>query len=73
MIQHEGLKDLLAPKTLHWSSYVANVFWIFLGIILSTIFLDIENSEPRFDFRCGSMATRNSFVESVTKSIKQIP
>ena len=50
----EGLKDLLAPKTLHWFSYVANVFWILLGIILSAIFLDIENSEPRFDFHCGS-------------------
>ena len=50
----DGLKYLLAPKTLHWFSYVANVFWILLGIILSAIFLDIENSEPRFDFRCGS-------------------
>ena len=50
----EGLKDLLAPKTLHWFSYVANVFWILLGIILSAIFLDIENSEPRFDFHCGA-------------------
>ena len=49
----EGLKDLLAPKTLHWFSYVANVVWILLGIILSPIFLDIENSEPT-DFRCGS-------------------
>ena len=50
----EGLKDLLAPKTLHWFSYVANVFWILLGIILSAIFLDTENSEPRFDFHCSS-------------------
>ena len=50
----EGLRDLLAPKRLHWFSYVANVFWILLGIILSGIFLDIEISEPRFDFRCGS-------------------
>ena len=49
----EGLKDLLAPKTLHWFSYVANVFWILLGIILSPIFLDLENSEPT-DFSCGS-------------------
>ena len=49
----EGLKDLLAPKTLHWLSYVANVLWILFGIILSPIFLDIENSEPT-DFRCGS-------------------
>ena len=50
----DGLKDLVAPKTLHWISYVANVFWIVLGIILSIIFLVVENSEPRFDFRCGS-------------------
>ena len=49
----EGLKDLLAPKTLHWFSYVANAFWILLGIILSPIFLDLENSEPT-DFLCGS-------------------
>ena len=53
----EGLKDLLAPKTLHWFSYVANVFWILLGIILSPIFLDLENSEPT-DFRCGSNGDR---------------
>ena len=50
----EGLKDLLAPKTLHWISYVANICWIALGIILLAIFADIENNEPRFDFRCGS-------------------
>ena len=50
----EGLKDLLAPKTLHWFSYVANLFWILLGIILSGIFLDIEINESRLDFRCSS-------------------
>ena len=50
----EGLKALLAPKTLHWFSYVANICWILLGIILLSIFADIENNEPRFDFRCGS-------------------
>ena len=50
----EGLKDLFAPKTLHWFSYVANVCWILLGIILSAVFLDVEINEPRFDFRCGS-------------------
>ena len=49
----DGLKDLVAPKTLHWISYVANVFWIVLGTILSTIVLYTENSEPT-DFRCGS-------------------
>ena len=54
----EGLKDLLAPKTLHWFSYVANVCWILLGIILSAISLDTENSEPRFDFHCSSNGDR---------------
>ncbi|CAH3174996.1 unnamed protein product [Porites evermanni] len=59
----EGLKDLLAPKTLHWFRYVANVCWILLGIILSAIFLDIENSEPRFDFRCGSTGDKELIRE----------
>ena len=55
----DGLKALLAPKTLHWFSYVANVFWILLGITLSVIFLDIEDSEPRFDFHCGSIGDKD--------------
>ena len=46
--------DLVSRKTLHCFSYVANFCWIVLGIILLAIFLDIENSESRFDFRCGS-------------------
>ena len=50
----EHLKGLLAPKTLHWFSYVANICWIVFGIILLAIFADFENNEPRFDFRCGS-------------------
>ena len=51
----EGLKDLLAPKTLHWFSYVANVCRILFGIILSAVFLDIENNEQSSsDFRCNS-------------------
>ncbi|CAH3183254.1 unnamed protein product [Porites evermanni] len=53
----EGLKDLLAPKTLHWFSYVANVCWFAPGTILSAIFLEIENNEPT-DFRCGSNGDR---------------
>ena len=46
--------DLVSRKTLHRFSYVANFCWILLGIILSVIFIDTENSESRFDFRCGS-------------------
>ena len=60
-----GLKDLLVPKTLHWFSYVANVFWILLGITLSVIFLDIENSEPRFDFHCGSIGDKDKDKELI--------
>ena len=72
----EGLKDLLAPKTLHWFSYVANVFWILLGIILSPIFLDIENSEPT-DFRCGSTGDkeliRGKCYEQYEKQYNKFP
>ena len=63
----EGLKALLAPKTLHWFSYVANVCWILLGIILSAIFLDNENSEPRFDFRCGSNGDKELIRGAISK------
>jgi len=69
----EGLKDLLAPKTLHWFSYVANVCWILLGIILSAVFLDIENSEQSSSvFRCSwdSDNDINFLVESVTNNMK---
>ena len=46
--------DLVFRKTLHRFSDVANFCWIVFGIILSAIVRDIENSESRFDFRCGS-------------------
>ena len=72
----EGLKDLLAPKTLHWFSYVANVCWILLGIILSPIFLYIENSEPT-DFRCGSTGDkeliRGKCYEQYEKQYNKFP
>ena len=50
----QELMNLVSHKTRHRFSYVANFCWIVLGIILSAISLDIENSESRFDFRCGS-------------------
>ena len=53
-VDMQEIIDLVSRKTLHWFSYVANVCWILLGIILSAILLNIENSESRFDFRCGS-------------------
>ena len=53
-VDMQEIIDLVSGKTLHPFSYVANVCWILLGIILSAILLNIENSESRFDFRCGS-------------------
>ncbi|CAH3119463.1 unnamed protein product [Porites lobata] len=50
----QDLKDFLAPKTVNSFSYVAILGWLFLGIVLSGIFLDIEINESRADFRCGS-------------------
>ena len=61
--------DLVSLKTLHWFSYVANFCWILLGIILSAIFLDIENSEPRFDFRCGSNGHKVQKVGKYTRNM----
>ncbi|XP_073230843.1 uncharacterized protein [Porites lutea] len=73
----DSLKTLLAPKTLHWFSYVANVCWFVLGIILPAIFLDIENSEPRFDFRCGSTGDkeliRGKCYEQYEKQYNKFP
>ena len=53
-VDMQEIIDLISRKTLHWFSYVANVCWILLGIILSAILLNIENGESRFDFRCYS-------------------
>ena len=44
----ESLRELLAPKTVNKFSFTANVFWLVLGVILSSVFLDMENNEPRF-------------------------
>ena len=44
----ESLRELLAPKTVNKFSFTANVFWLVLGVVLSSVFLDMENNEPRF-------------------------
>ena len=33
-VDMQEIIDLISRKTLHWFSYVANVCWILLGIIL---------------------------------------
>ena len=50
----EALKALLSPKTVNRFSYMANVCWIGVGVVLSSIFLDMEMNESRSDFRCGA-------------------
>ena len=44
----ESLRELLAPKTVNKFSFTANVFWLVLGVVLSSVFLDMENNAPRF-------------------------
>ena len=55
----EKLVDYLEPKTFGKIHYVAVVFWILIGVIFLAIFADMENSEPRFDFRCGAAKSQN--------------
>ena len=72
----EGLKDLLVPETFHWFSYVAIECWILLGIILSAIFVNIENNEPT-DFRCVSNGDKELIgekcYEQYDKQYNKIP
>ena len=44
----EAFRELLAPKTVNKFSFAANVCWFVLGVVLSSVFLDLENNEPRF-------------------------
>ena len=55
----EKLLDYLEPKTLGKIHHVVVVFWILIGVIFLAIFADMENSEPRFDFRCGAGKSKN--------------
>ena len=58
----ETLKDLLTPKTFNRISYVAVICWILFGAILLGIFAEMENSEPRFDFRCAAKSEKMDLV-----------
>ena len=46
-------KELWTPKTFNKFSFLVNVLWIAVGIVLFGVFLDMEINESRFDFRCG--------------------
>ncbi|CAH3150749.1 unnamed protein product [Pocillopora meandrina] len=55
----EKLLDYLEPKTLGKIHHVVVVFWILIGVIFLAIFADMENNEPRFDFRCDAGKSKN--------------
>ena len=58
----DNLKEFLKPKTFNKLSYLAAVCWIMFGVILLSVFADIENSEARFDFRCGAKSEKIDLV-----------
>ena len=55
----DKLLDYLEPKTFGKIHYVVVVFWILIGVIPLVIFAEMENSEPRFDFRCDAAKSKN--------------
>ena len=55
----EKILEYLDPKAFNKVHYVAVVFWILISVIFLAIFVDMENSEPRFDFRCGGAKSEN--------------
>ena len=46
-----AIKELLIPKTLNKFAFALVIFWILIGVILCGAFSEMENNEPRFDFR----------------------
>ena len=70
----EKVLEYLEPKTFNKVHYVALGFWILISIIFFAIFVDMENSESRFDFRCGGAKSENVDVvrgECYEKYMKQ--
>ncbi|XP_022810471.1 NACHT, LRR and PYD domains-containing protein 12-like [Stylophora pistillata] len=49
----DHLKELIAPKTFNKISYAAVLIWFMISAVFFGIFAEVENSEERFDFRCG--------------------
>ena len=70
----EKVLEYLEPKTFNKVHYVAVGFWILFSVIFFAIFVDMENSESRFDFRCGGAKSENVDVvrgECYEKYMKQ--
>ncbi|KAL9980715.1 hypothetical protein ACROYT_G009342, partial [Oculina patagonica] len=59
----DKLNEFLKPKTFNKVSYVAMIAWTIVGVILCSIFADIENNETRFDFRCAVKSEKKDVVQ----------
>ena len=59
----DSLKEFMKPKTFHKLSYLANGFWIVIGIILLAIFVDIHIAESRFDFKCAAKSDEKDVIQ----------
>ena len=57
----ESLRELLAPKTVNKFSFTANVFWLVLGVVLSSVFLDMENNDSRF--HCDAKTDHQELIQ----------
>jgi len=56
------LAKYIKPKTFNKISYVGNVFWISIGVILLGIFVDIDVNESSRDFTCDTQSHKQDFI-----------
>ena len=57
MMDH--LKESLARRTFNKISYAAVLIWFVISVIFFGIFAEVENTESRYDFRCGGAKSEN--------------
>ena len=73
MMDH--LKESLAPRTFNKISYAAVLIWFVISVIFFGIFAEVENTESRYDFRCGGAIrftqTLLSFPTGLTTTLLQ--
>ena len=53
------LKESLAPRTFNKISYAVVLIWFVISVIFFGIFAEVENTESRYDFRCGGTKSEN--------------
>ena len=56
-----AIKEAISPKTLNKFTFALVIVWIVVGATLCTAFLELEISEPRYDFGCN-MTLNNDFI-----------